>query len=71
MNRTADMTEVATPARRTAKNTKAVDTAPPDRRLIVEKGGYRPDVGGPTLPPMRRSAKPSGPQPASDTVAKN
>lgn len=40
-----------------SKNTSAVDRAPPDRRLILEKGGYRPDVLGKTLPP----AKPSGP----------
>jgi hypothetical protein len=28
---------------------------PPDGRLIIEKGGYRPDVGGRTMPPARRS----------------
>jgi hypothetical protein len=26
----------------------------PDPRLIIEKGGYRPDQGGPTLPPAHR-----------------
>lgn len=28
----------------------------PDHRLIIEKGGYRPDQGGRTLPPMRRTS---------------
>jgi hypothetical protein len=46
----------AAPVRRMAKNTRAVDTVPPDRRLIIEKGGYSPDIEGSTLPPMRRPA---------------
>jgi hypothetical protein len=52
--------EATGPIQRMSKNTKLVDTAPPDPRLIIEKGGYRPDVGGRTLPPGRRPSKPSG-----------
>jgi hypothetical protein len=39
----------------------------PDPRLIIEKGGYSPDRGGPTLPPARRShyTKDSGYRPTA------
>ncbi len=45
----------AAPVRRMAKNTRALETAAPDRRLIIEKAGYSPDIGGSTIrfvPPL-------------------
>lgn len=37
----------------------------PDPRLIIEKGGYSPDRGGPTFPPMRPHKLDEGYRPAA------
>jgi hypothetical protein len=63
MPKVTDTAEKADPVRRMSKNSRLVDSAPPDRRLIIEKGGYSPDLGGATLPPTRRSiTNPSQPK---------
>ncbi len=49
-----------------ASHSKRTEEPQADPRLIIEKGGYRPDLSGHTMPPARPGVGQFGYRPTTD-----